>query len=123
MTTYFDPARPRYENGVPKIMVSAPNGALSCPGALPAIYLDPTFDGTQIRVWAYLPTNRAGAYRHYECRISPDSLLVFWSAWMADPEAVLRTQFGWEPDPPKVAPKPRLSPVADSDLLDALGLE
>jgi hypothetical protein len=115
---YFDPARPRYENGVPKLMVGD-----SCPGALPAIYLEPFREGTQIIVSVYLPTNRASAFRHYECRISPDSLLVFWSAWMADPEAVLRTQFGWEPEPLKVAPKPRLSPIADSDLLDALGLE
>ncbi len=120
MTTYFDPARPRYENGVPKIMLCGPNGPPSCPGALPSLYFEPIREGTLILISAYLPTSRAGAFRHYECRISPDSLLVFWSAWMADPEAVLRTQFGWEPE---VAAKPRLSPVVDSDLLDALGLE
>lgn len=117
MTTYFDPTRPRYDSGIPMLMVDG----VTSPGAIPALYIEPFAEGTKLAITVYLPAERHGSFRHHSYTIDPAALAVFMSAWLADPEGVLRDQFKWIP--PRASRTPRLSPVVDDDLLNALGLE
>ena len=110
---FLDPDRPRLGQGGLPPFTSFPTRSV-----LPGLHLSPRGDhnASQIEISAFLPLASGGASRR-EITLSPEQFVDFWRRWLANPEGVLKDEFGWEYGT-KPVPAPRLSaPVLDLDEL------
>lgn len=112
---YFDPKRPKVSF---KPAYCAPSGAPIAP--LPQLSVWPHAEGDQVTIGMWLLTSSNAASLH-STDLALGQFPVFIDEWRADPEAVLRSIFGYsyEPNPKVALLRPPIQPQLS---LEDLGL-
>lgn len=90
---YFSPSRPRLANGLPMFM---PHGEPL--NVLPGLYMTFHTPGS-VELSCFPSTDRNRASRK-EITIPLEDLSDFVASWLADPEAVIISRFGWTRNKP-----------------------
>lgn len=89
---YFDAGRPGHDNRTPKLMWSHGEG-----WAISTLYIEPEPpDGTEAPSWRVTVMVRTSARGASNRSIVVEDLNAFGERWLASPEEVLRTEFGYD---------------------------